>query len=575
MLTELKIRDYAIIDELTLEIGSGLIIFTGETGTGKSIIIDAVELFLGGRAETVSIRTGADTALIEGTFKLLEPVRQQVGAILEREGLLDDPDYVTLGREVRREGRNICRINGRMVPLSLLREIGELLVDVHGQSEHLSLLRVPEHLGMIDRFAQVGSLLQQYSEIYCQFQHTRGELATLRKQERDSVQRADLLAFQINEIQMASLKPGEDHSLLEERIRLANAEQLAELAQQAILSLDEEVDSHPVATDLIGRAVHSLENLAKVDPSMAQEHMEAQVLLETASDLARRLRDYQERIDNDPKRLDQVEERLEVIRSLQRKYGEVIPEIIAYAEKARMELDAITHAEERMRLLETQEEEQLKRLAALGLELSNARCEAGSRLTGEIDAELSDLRMAGAKFGVDQSWEDSQEGVPVEGRRVAFTSTGLDRIEFLVAPNPGEGLKPLAKIASGGETTRLMLALKNVLADADRMPTLIFDEIDQGIGGRVGAVVGSKLWKLSRDHQVLCITHLPQLAAFGDQHFRVEKRIEGGRTTTVVHALDPSQRISELALMLGGESEVNIESAQALLQHAAETIEKV
>ena len=575
MLTELRIRDYAIIDELDLVFGPGLIIFTGETGTGKSIIIDAVELFLGGRADTVSIRTGADTALIEGTFELQESVRQQVGAILEREGLMDDPQYVTLGREVRREGRNICRINGRMVTLGLLREVGELLVDVHGQSEHLSLLRVPEHLGMIDRYAQVDGLLQEYTEVYRQLQQTRWELVTLRKQERDSVQKADLLAFQINEIESASLKLDEDQELLDERIRLANAEQLTELAQQAILALDEEVDRHPVVTDLLGRAVHSLENLAKVDPGMDQERLDAQVLLENASDLARRLRDYQERMDHDPQRLNEVEERLELIRSLRRKYGETIPDIIAYAEQAKLELDAITHAEERMKHLEIQDKAQLQRLGALGLDLSNARREAGLRLADEIDLELNDLRMEGAKFGIDQKWKESREGVPMEDQQVAFTSTGLDQIEFLVSPNPGEGLKPLAKIASGGETTRLMLALKNVLAHADRMPTLIFDEIDQGIGGRIGAIVGRKLWKLSRDHQVLCITHLPQLAAFGDQHFSVEKQIEAGRTTTVVHDLEDSRRVSELALMLGGESEVNLEGARELLRQAAEIIEKV
>jgi DNA repair protein RecN (Recombination protein N) len=575
MLTELRIRDYAIIDELNLEFGSGLIVFTGETGTGKSIIIDAVELFLGGRADTVSIRTGADTALIEGTFNLQEPVRQQVGTILEREGLLDDPDYVTLGREVRREGRNVCRINGRMVTLTLLREIGELLVDVHGQSEHLSLLRVPEHLGMIDRYARVDGLLNEYKVLYRQLQQTREELTSLRKQERDSVKRADLLAFQINEIESASLKPGEEQELLDERNRLANAEQLVEFAQQAVQALDEERDGHPVVTDLLGRTAHSLDNLAKLDPSIAQEQLDSQVLLETASDLARRLRDYQERIENDPLRLNEVEERLELIRNLQRKYAEGIPEIIAYAEKAQKELDAITHAEERMRHLETQEKDQLQRLAGLGLELSKARREAGLRLMEEMESELSDLRMTGAKFGIDQRWAESLEGVPVEDRQVAFGSTGLDKIEFLVAPNPGEGLKPLAKIASGGETTRLMLALKHVLAHADRMPTLIFDEIDQGIGGRIGAVVGSKLWKLSREHQVLCITHLPQLAAFGDQHFSVAKRIDAGRTTTAVHALQGARRVSELALMLGGESEVNLESARALLQQAAEVIEKV
>jgi DNA repair protein RecN (Recombination protein N) len=574
MLAELRIHDYAIIDDLSLKFDSGLLVFTGETGAGKSIIIDAVELLLGGRAEAVGIRTGAETALIEGTFRLEEPVREYVVSILEREGLMDNPNYVILGREVRREGRNICRINGRTVTLALLREIGQWLVDVHGQSEHLSLLRVTEHLGMLDRYARVGSLLQAYSEVYRQIQRIRGELATLRKREQDSARRADLLAFQINEIETAALKPGEDEGLLEERTRLANAERLAELCQNAILALDEEMDRRLSATHLLGRAADALEDLAKVDPSMSHENIEAQALLETTSELVRRLRDYLEGIAFDPQRLDEVEDRLELIRDLQRKYGEGIPTIIAYAERAREELDDITHAEERLAILEVQEEEQLHRLGALGLELSHARRDAGARLADEIGTELDDLRMAGAKFGVEFDWENSQEGVPVENRRLAFYPTGLDRVEFLVEPNPGEGLKPLAKIASGGETTRLMLALKNVLAQADRMPTLIFDEIDQGIGGRVGAVVGSKLWKLSRDHQVLCITHLPQLAAFGDQHFSVEKRMEGGRTITVVHPLEESRRVKELALMLGGETEANLESAQALLHHVEQVTEE-
>jgi DNA repair protein RecN (Recombination protein N) len=574
MLTELRIRDYAIIDELNLELGSGFIVFTGETGAGKSIIIDAVELLLGGRAETVNIRTDADTAIIEGTCKLQEPVREHVNSILEREGLLDDPDYVTLGREVRREGRNICRVNGRMVTLGVLREIGQWLVDVHGQSEHLSLLRVPEHLGMLDRYARVGDLLEEYSDLYRDLQAVRRELETLRTQERDAEQRSDLLAYQVNEIELAALEIGEDVSLLEERTRLANAEQLAALAHQAYYLLHDGEDDQPTAIDLLGRIVHALTNLAKVDPSMEQAKREAINLMEIASDLSRDVRDYQDGVAFDPSRLNEVEERLELIRGFQRKYGEDIPAILAYAEQAQKELEAISSAEERMESLEVQERGYLKRLGDLGVELSRVRREASVRLSKEIDTELQDLRMEGAEFGVSQDWSDSEDGVWIGDRCVSYYPTGLDRIEFLVAPNPGEGLKPLAKIASGGETTRLMLALKNVLAQADRTPTLIFDEIDQGIGGRVGAVVGSKLWNLSRDHQVLCITHLPQLAAFGDQHFSVEKRIEQGRTLTLVHALDGGLRISELAQMLGGETETNRESAQNLLHQASQLSEK-
>ncbi|NIM93033.1 MAG: DNA repair protein RecN [Anaerolineales bacterium] len=570
MLSDLRIRDFAIIDDLYLEFGPGFIVFTGETGAGKSIIIDAVEMLLGGRAESVNIRTGASRAIIEGSFFIPESIREEVSGILEMEDLLDDPEYVTLGREIRREGRNICRVNGRVVTLSVLREIGQWLVDVHGQSEHLSLLRVREHVNMLDRFAQVEDLMQDYDARYRGLIQVRRDLEELRLREADSVQRADLLTFQINEIESSALTPGEDQELLDERTRLANAEQLTELVQQAITALDEGIDNRPATTDLLGQVVHSLESLSKVDHSMQGEETEARNLAEMAVELVRRLRTYRERIEFDPRRLDEVEERLGLIRNLQRKYGEDVPAILAHADQARLELESITHAEERMNELKAQETEHLQALGQIGLALSRSRREAGSKLAYEIDSELSDLRMSGAKFGIDQGWQEDEEGVPAEEQRLAFYPTGIDEVEFLVEPNPGEGLKPLAKIASGGETTRLMLALKSVLVQADRTPTLIFDEIDQGIGGRVGAIVGRKLWRLGREHQVLCITHLPQLAAFGDQHFNVVKHIEGGRTTTVVYSLEEDKRVSELAVMLGGETESNLESAQHLLQDAAE-----
>jgi DNA repair protein RecN (Recombination protein N) len=573
MLTELRIRDYAIIDDLNIELGSGFIVFTGETGAGKSIIIDAVELLLGGRAETVNIRSDADKAIIEGTYKLQDPIHKQVEVILEREGLLDAPGYVTLGREVRREGRNICRVNGRMVTLGVLREIGRWLVDVHGQSEHLSLLRVPEHLGMLDRYADVGDLSRKYAEVYRDLQSVREELEALRVRERDSSQREDLLSYQANEIEAAALEIGEDTSLLEERTRLANAEQLAELAYEALDLIYESGSDQPTAIDLLGKISHALTSLARVDSSMDQIRLDAQSLAEMASDLSRELREYHEKIAFDPIRLNEVEERLELIRDFQRKYGKGIPSILDYAEKARLELESISTAEERMEALELKASELLDRLGAIGGELSQERQRAGDELASAIASELADLRMEGAEFAVDRRWQDSADGVQVGDRRVTYYATGLDQIEFLVAPNPGEGLKPLAKIASGGETTRLMLALKNVLAEADRTPTLIFDEIDQGIGGRVGAVVGSKLWNLSQDHQVLCITHLPQLAAFGDKHFSVDKRIDEGRTLTVVHSLDEDERISELALMLGGKTKPNIESAKGLLEQASQISE--
>ncbi len=569
MLLELRIQDFAIIDRLELRLEGGFIAFTGETGAGKSIMIDAVELLLGGRADSTVVRSGAELALVEGAFRIAPAVREAVHAILEREALLDDPDHLMLAREVRREGRNLARVNGRTVTVGLLRELGELLVDVHGQSEHLSLLRVPEHLHLLDRYARVDSLQSAYARAYLELGKLRGELKALRQREREAAQRMEYLRYQVEEIDAAALQVGEDETLVEERNRLANAEQLTEKAAHAIAALDEGLRDELSATDLLGQAVEALEALAGFDPSMGQVQEESQALLEQLGDLARRLRIYQEGIEHDPKRLDEVEERLGLIRSLERKYGGGIEAVLAQADAARRELDDITHAEERILVLEDEERRLMGELARAGAELSQARRQAADQLAGGIEKELADLHMSGARFGVDLQWEDDSAGVPLDGRLVAFGPDGLDQVEFLVEPNPGEGLKPLARIASGGETSRLMLGLKSVLAQADRTPTLIFDEIDQGIGGRVGAVVGRKLWRLAADHQVLCVTHLPQLAAFGDQHFKVDKAVEAGRTVTRVLAMEGEARVAELAQMLGGTSGPNLESAADLLRHAS------
>lgn len=568
MLAELNVQDFAIIESLRLELGSGFVVLTGETGAGKSIIIDAVELLLGGRAESTMVRAETSAALIEGTFRIDRESGEAVRSLLEAEGLLEEPATVTLGREIRREGRSICRVNGRSVSLGVLKALGELLVDVHGQSEHLSLLRVREHLDLLDRYAQTEDLRRVFGEGYAGLSTIQGELAKLRQSEREAARRADMLTYQANEIEAASLRPGEEQALLEERTRLANAEQLAELAQRAIAALDESPEESAPASDLLGQAAEALASLARVDASMAETQAETQALVEQVGDLAKRLRVYREAIEFNPRRLDEVEERIGLIRSLERKYGGSVEAVLAHGKAAQQELDAITHAEERIRTLESEEGSALERLGQVGSQLSEARQEAGVQLAAAIETELTDLRMAGARFGVDISWDDEADGIPLGDRRIRFGPAGLDRVEFLVAPNPGEGLKPLVKTASGGETSRLMLGLKGVLARADRTPTLIFDEIDQGIGGRVGAIVGQKLWGLARNHQVLCVTHLPQLAAFGDQHFRVEKKVRGGRTVTMVGPMTEEERRQELAQMLGGVSAATLESAAELLRTA-------
>ncbi len=569
MLTELRIENFAIIDKLALDFSPGLIIFTGETGAGKSIIMDALEMLLGGRAEATVIRADSERATVEGVFNLAGAEKGPIVEVLKREDLLDDENYVTLAREVRREGRNTARINGRTVNVALLKEIGAFLVDIHGQTEHLSLLDVRAHLGLLDRFAGVDSLLADYRQTYSQLQALRRDLNELRAAQADSDRRLEMLTFQAEEIDSASLKPGEDEALRQERDRLANAETLAANAQEALGLMDEGTPETPAISDQLGQAVAALSSLARVDQSQTELSARGETLLENLSEIARDLRNYLEGIEYNPKRLEDAEERLDLIHRLLRKYGGTIESVLEFGANARKQLDNITNAAEKIGELEAKESTLLTELTKRAKALSEKRKKAAEVLSKGIETELEDLKMASARFGVDFQTKADLQGLPLGAdARVAFDGSGFDRVEFLVAPNPGEGLKPLAKIASGGETSRLMLALKNVLARADQIPSLVFDEIDQGIGGRVGGVVGQKLWHLGRAHQVMVITHLPQLAAFGDQHFQVQKLIENGRTLTLVKQLAGDERMLELAQMLGEVSEGTLRSAHEILQSA-------
>lgn len=569
MLSELRIQNFAIIDKLDLKPGAGLVILTGETGAGKSIILDAVEMLVGGRADATVVRTEAEAALVEGVFSLRGPAGEAVQAVLRREDLLDDPDYVTLMREVRREGRNVARVNGRTVGVALLKEIGAALVDIHGQSEHLSLLDPRAHLGLLDRYAETQAPLSQYRETYHRLVKVRDELKDLRQAQADAERRMEMLTFQAEEIEAAKLKPGEEADLKQERDRLANAEALAQHAQEALSVLDEGSAEAAAATDLLGQAARALAGLAKIDRAQQDLASQASTLEQTLADLVRSLRGYLDEIEYNPKRLEEVEERLNLIHNLTRKYGGEIAAVLRFGAEARKQLENISNAGERIQTLAAEEDGLLKTLAGQGQALTQKRKTAAALLGKQIEAELDDLKMAAARFGVEFRTRADPTGAPLaDGSRVAFDQDGLDRVEFLVAPNPGEGLKPLAKIASGGETSRLMLALKNILARADEIPSLIFDEIDQGIGGRVGLVVGFKLWHLARSHQVFCVTHLPQLAAFGDEHYQVQKLIQGNRTLTRIERLDGEPQLLELSQMLGEVGEGTLRSAHELMQVA-------
>lgn len=570
MIERLRIEGFAIIDQLELTLEPGLVVLTGETGAGKSIMIDAIELLMGGRADSSVVRQGDEVAVLEAEVRLTDSVREPVEEILRREELWEAGGQLLLGREIRAEGRNICRVNGRVVTASLLREIGDWLVDVHGQSEHLSLLRVSEHLNLLDRFAGAAELLETYQQVHRSLLDLRREIAALEQEERTVSQREEMLEFQINEIETARLSLDEYQGLVDERTRLANAEQLALLAEQALATLEEGLHGQVSASDLLGQAVEAIMDLGRIDSSLVSTADEAQVLLENVADLTRKIRLYREAIEYSPARLDEVEERLALIDNLTRKYGGSIEAVLHRLETARTELNAITHAAERLATLRASQDKTLVELGELGQALSQERRTAAHDLAQAIEAQLVDLHMGGAQFEVAMEKAEDPQGLPVGGMRIAYDRRGIDQVEFLVAPNPGEGLKPLVKIASGGETSRMMLGLKTVLAQADRTPTLIFDEIDQGIGGRIGSVVGEKLWRLAREHQVLCITHLPQLGVFGDQHMKVEKAARGGRTVIEVIELKGAQRTAELALMLGGETQPHLESAIALQEKAAE-----
>lgn len=569
MLKELRIENFAIISSLELHFNSGLVIFTGETGAGKSIILDAIEALVGGRVDAGMVRAGSERAVLEAVFSFPEANREAVQAVLEREGLFEHGGEVTLGREIRAEGRTVARVNGRSVAVGLLKEIGTYLIDIHGQSEHLSLLNVRQHLHLLDRFSSNAGLLESYREKYRRLQAARKELSGLRQLEAESLRKTDLLQFQLGEIEAARLQTGEEEELQQERTRLANAENLTTLSQEALVWLEDGGPEGQSISDLLGKVVRAMEGLARYDQTLAPLTDQAASAAENLTDVGRELRHYQEGIEFNPRRLDQIEERLELIHRLQRKYGGSMEAVLKYAAAAREDLDKITHAGERISELETLESEYRQELGAAGWALSQERLRCAEMLDRQVEAELKDLSMSGARFSTDLRIEPDADGVVLPDERcVVYDENGIDRVEFLIAPNPGEGLKPLVKIASGGETSRLMLALKDVLARADDVPTLIFDEIDQGIGGRVGLAVGEKLWSLGRHHQVMCVTHLPQLAAFSDQHFGVRKEIDDGRTITHVKELDSESQALELAQMLGGVTDANLIAARDTLDVA-------
>ena len=572
MLAELTIRGFAIIDELQIDFDPGFNVLTGETGAGKSIIIDAVASLLGGKLERDQIRAGGDGASIEAVFTIRDPIRQRLLPVLQQNGVIDlvgpedDELSLILRRDLRAGGRSVTRINGHAVPLRVMQEIGQYLVDIHGQGDNLLLLRRREQIGFLDRYGGLVESQQAIAALVSRLRQIRQDLDNLRRDERELARRVDMLQHEVGEISSADLSPGEEDRLLSERTRLSNAEKLAELAGGICTLLDGgDTDATQPAIDALGQALHLFTDIERVDPTLSDHLQSLQGAMYQIEDVAHSIRAYRDQIEFNPGRIEQVESRLALIYGLRRKYGDSIEEILAYAGRARQELSQIEHAGEHIEALEEEENQLLHEIGSLGDELSRGRAEVGRQLAEAIEGELRELYMEHARFAVALDREQADDGAWIDDKRFRFDSSGVDRVEFLISTNPGEPLRPLSTVASGGETSRLMLALKNVLTAADEVPTLIFDEIDSGIGGAVGGLVGEKLSRLAEGHQVLCVTHLPQLAARGTEQFKVKKEIRDSRTTTAISRLSIEKRVEELAYMIGSVSPATIRSAREML----------
>lgn len=586
MLIELYIRNFAIIDEIRVRFESGLSVITGETGAGKSILVDALGAALGQRVGGEVVRSGADLAVAEAVFQLDRDAVETHGplaALLAEHGIEMDEGLLILSREINRAaGRTVARVNSRVVPLSLLQQLGQLLVDIHGQSEHLSLLRVREHLDYLDRFGGLMDLRQELAQGVRELRAIRAEIDQMSRDEREAAREIDLLRYQIEEISAVDPQEGEEEQLAAERARLRNAERLRELAV-SVHSLVGGGEEQPGACDLLARAEKLFADLARLDPSLEGDRVALESARYAVEDVAQRARAYAESIEDDPARLNELEERLQALTSLKRKYGRTVAAVLRYREEAEARLERLTNRAFYVDELREREEALLERLGMLASMLSGRRRAAAAVLADEVRRELESLNMKGTRFEVYFGIASDPSGLPMHAEemgvidgsvpdRAAFDSTGVDRVEFLVSPNPGEDPKPLARIASGGETARLMLALKTILCKADAIPTLVFDEIDVGVGARSGARVGERLWALTEAHQVLCITHLPQIACMADHHISVSKVVDGGRTRTAVSPLEGRRREEELAAMLAGsvDSASGLAGAKELLARAEE-----
>lgn len=568
MLQQIVVKNIALIDQINLEFDPGFNVLTGETGAGKSIIIDALGLALGGRFSSEMLRTGAESALIEANFDIEH--QPELATYLEEIGAPLTPDHsLIIQREISANTKNRCRVNGHLVTVLMLNKIGEFLIDIHGQHEHQTLLFPEKQLELLDRYCGRECLerRQEFQQLYQHWQQLLDEYQRLRHDETETARKVDLLQFQLDEISNTKLVLGEDEELLKERELLNAAERLFEAASHSYQVLYDNQDGKS-AVELLAEAERALSQVAEIDQRLTTVLEMLREAACQAEEASREIRGYQEEVQFDPERLAVIEDRLDEIQRLKRKYGVSIPEILLFAEKCSQELQALSDSAERSSKLDGELQQLRNQLGEVGAVLSKQRQKGAYRLERAIVEQLADLNMDKTQFKIELTQTSStDDGVPAANRTVAAGPTGLDRVEFLVAPNPGEALKPLTKIASGGELSRMMLALKAILAELDQTPTMVFDEIDVGIGGRTAQAVAEKILFIGQARQVLCITHLPQIASMAKRHFYIEKGVAGERTQVTVRSLMMNERIDELARMLGGA-----QVTETTRQHAREML---
>ncbi len=563
MLKKLYIKNYALIDEMTIDFGSGLNILTGETGAGKSIIIGALSLLLGEKVKSDVIRKGASMAVVEGVFDV--PDSEKWNTIINNQFEMSD-DELLLRREIHQSGRSRSFANDSPIPNSLLSTIGDLLVDLHGQHAHQTLLKVERHLDYLDNFGVDKNLLTQLKESVKKFRSLNAELSNLKQKEKQLQEKQDLIEFQVEEIARANLRDGEEEELeLEERI-LQNSEKLFEASNQINELLYEGEGSVSEKLSLAENTLAGLTGVDQVFEKWVKEAESARIIVE---ELVNNIQTYVSKVEFNPQRLEEIRERLGLFTRLKKKYGPTIKEVINFWEKAKRELSQIENIEDEITGLSTAMEQERKKLSQIAADVSAQRKHAASELEKRTVKALEELGLKNSLFRILLKQKDDPDGpVEIDGKHYAVSTQGIDTAEFLVSLNPGEDPKPLAKVASGGEISRIMLSLKVVLAEADEIPILVFDEIDSGISGRIARVVGKNLKEVAKKRQVICITHLPQIASMGDFHFSVEKKIEANRTRTTVHPLNEEQKVIEIAKLIGGENvtESAMQSARELLE---------